>query len=118
MCPMARWINRAALVVRPRQPYLDWAASLDDEAPEHAKSLDGRMSIYLVGEDPTEREETAPLEGYFERIFEMELEGWCPDEDAWPARPWSLAMFHEWFEAVGESIVTDLEAGPIRAEKR
>ena len=46
---MARWINRAALVVRPRKPYLDWAAAVDDEALEHAKSLEARMSIYLVG---------------------------------------------------------------------
>lgn len=113
---MPRWINRAALIVRPRKPYLDWATGLDEEAPEHAKSLAQRVSIYLVGEDPEEREEAAPLEGYFERIFEMELEAWCPDEYAWP-KPRTLAMFQQWFEAVGESVVTDLVAGPIRREK-
>lgn len=32
-----RWINRAAIVVRPGRPYIEWASRLDDEAPEHAK---------------------------------------------------------------------------------
>jgi len=49
---MPRWINRAALVVRPAKPFIDWASSLDEEAPEHAKDLAKRISIYLVGEDP------------------------------------------------------------------
>ena len=114
---MPRSINRAALVVRPRQPYLDWAASVDAEAPEHAKALLNRVSVYLVGEDPKEEAETAPLENYFEEIFELELAAWYTDEDQWP-KPRTLALFHEWFEAVGESVVTDLEAGPIRAEKQ
>lgn len=114
---MARWINRAALVVRPRQPYLDWAAGVDAEAPEQAKDLHKRVSVYLVGEDPEEQAETAPLENYFAEIFESELAAWYTDERQWP-KPRTLAMFHEWFEAVGESVVTDLEAGPIRAEKQ
>lgn len=114
---MPRTINRAALVVRPRQAYLDWASSLDDEAPEHAKALANRVSVYLLGEDPEAVAETAPLENYFEEIFELELEAWSTDEDEWPKQR-TLKMFHEWFEAVGESIVTDLESGPIKAEKR
>lgn len=113
---MPRSINRAALVVRPRQPYLDWAASVDDEAPEHAKTLLNRVSVYLVGEDPKEEAETAPLENYYEEIFELELAAWDQDEVQWPA-PRTLALFHEWFEAVGESIVTDLVPTPIKTEK-
>lgn len=114
---MARWINRAALIVRPRQPYLDWAASLDEEAPELSRELVKRVSVYLVGEDPKEQAETAPLENYFERIFEMEFEAWSQDEQQWPPTPWTLAMFHEWFEAVGESLIVDLESSPIKTEK-
>lgn len=54
----ANLINRAAIAVRPRQPFLEWAAGLDDEAPEQVKDLAGQTSIYLVGEDPEEQEET------------------------------------------------------------
>lgn len=113
---MSRWINRAAIVVRPRQPYLDWAASLDDEAPEHAKEMGKRISIYLVAEDPAENAETVPLENYFQTIFEAELAAWSQDEDQWPQSR-TLAMLLQWFEVTGESVVTDLESGPIKHER-
>ncbi len=29
----AKMLNRSVLIVRPNQPYLDWAASLDDSTP-------------------------------------------------------------------------------------
>lgn len=114
---MPRSINRAALVVRPRQPYLDWAASVDDEAPLQAKDLPNRVSVYLVGEDSKEEAETAPLKNYYEEIFELELAAWYTDEDQWP-KPRTLTLFHEWFEAVGESLVLDLESNPIKTEKQ
>lgn len=110
-----RWVNRAALVVRPAKPFLDWAASLDEEAPEQAKDLAKQISVYLVGEDPNEREETAPLENYWRHIFEEQLAGWSQDENDWP-ETLSLAMFKEWFEVTGESVVVDLVSGPIRHE--
>ena len=112
---MARCINRTAIVIRPRQPYLDWAAGVDDEAPEHAKGLEKRVSIYLVAEDPAGKEETAPLEDYYEEIFETELAAWWTDEKDWPENL-TLKMFQDWFEVTGESIVTDLEDGPIDHE--
>ena len=113
---MSRWINRAAIVVRPRQPYLDWAASLDDEAPAHVKGMEARVSIYLVAEDPAEKSETAPLENYCQEIFEAELAAWSQDEDQWPQSR-TLAMLQEWFEVTGESVVSDLESGPIKHER-
>lgn len=112
---MARCINRAAIVVRPRQPYLDWAAGLDEDAPQHAKGLEKRVSIYLVAEDPAGKEETAPLEDYYEEIFETELAAWWTSENDWPETR-TFKMFHEWFEVVGESVVTDLESTLIEVE--
>lgn len=114
---MARWINRAALIIRPAKPFLDWAAGLDEEAPEQAKDLAKRVSIYLVAEDPQEREETAPLKNYWRTIFEEKLAGWSQDENDWPENL-SLAMFKKWFEVTGESIVVDLESGAIEHEDR
>jgi hypothetical protein len=112
---MARWINRAVLIVRPRKPFLDWAASTDDEAPEHVKELEKNVSVYLVGKDPNEKEETAPLERYFKRIFEAELEGWWTNRADWPKKR-TLQTFLGWFDVTGESVVTDLEPGPIEHE--
>ncbi len=112
---MPRWINRAAIVVRPRRPYIEWASRLDDEEPEHASDLEKRISIYLVSEDPECKEETAPLEHYFKTIFETELVTWWTDKADWPEER-TLEMFLRWFDVTRESVVTDLETGSIRHE--
>ncbi len=44
-----RTINRAALIVRPKQPYVDWANSVDDDGPRAIlQQLRTDPSIYLV----------------------------------------------------------------------
>lgn len=110
---MPRWINRAALVVRPAKPFLDWASGLDDEASEHSKILAKRVSIYLVAEDPNQEEETAPVERYFKKIFETELSAWSIEKSDWP-KDRTLQTFLQWFDVAQESVVTDLETGPIK----
>ncbi len=102
-----RKMNRAAFVVRPREPYLRWAAGVDEDAPAEARSLAGRAAVYLVPEDPTGREETPPLADYFEEIFRVELESWDTEERGWPPVR-DLKIFLEWFEVVGQSMVVDL----------
>lgn len=110
-----RTLNRAALVVRPREPYLKWAASIDDEAAEAAIPLRARVSVYLVAEDPRGEEESAPLENYFEEIFEHELEAWYTDENRWPPVR-DMVTFLEWFDVSRESIVLDLESYKLQTE--
>jgi hypothetical protein len=52
---------------------------LDGDSTSLAESLRGRSSIYLVAQDPYGREESAPIEQYFDRIFQSELEAWHTD---------------------------------------
>ena len=106
-------INRAAVVVQYREPFLRWAARVDVEALSMAESLRDGLSVYLVPEDPNQEQETAPLEQFFLDIFERELEDWCPDEALWPVLR-DLATFREWFEVTGTSVVVDLARGPVR----
>jgi hypothetical protein len=117
---MKRWVNRAAVIVRPAKPYLDWASRLDegedDDLPEQLKVLEKRVSVYLVAEDPNEEEESAPLANYFKTIFENELEAWWTDEADWPKNR-TLELFLQWFNVERQSVVTDLESGPISREK-
>ena len=80
-----RILNRAAFVVTPKEPYLRWAASLGEDAPEQAQDLANEVAVYLVPEISTGEGETPPLGGYFEKIFEIELEAWSTDESGWPA---------------------------------
>lgn len=111
-----RTLNRAALIVRLKEPYLQWAASVDEDGSADTESLRNHASIYLVAQDPRGEQETAPLEDYFEQIFDMELEAWCLDEGKWPEQR-DLKTFLEWFDVTGESLVTDLEASRLRAEE-
>jgi len=111
-----RLINRAAFVVRPKEPYIQWASSTDDEAESTANSMRDYVAIYLVPEDPTGREETPPLQDFYEEIFIRELEAWYLDEEAWP-QDRTLEMFQDWFEVIGLSVVEDLADGPIVIEE-
>jgi hypothetical protein len=111
-----RTINRSVLIVRPRGPYLTWAAGLDLDEDTAAETLRSRVAIYLVAEDPAGESETPPLEGYFTRIFECELEAWLTDRAEWPKQR-DLVTFEAWFDVVGESIVFDLEDEAILTEE-
>ena len=110
-----RTVNRSAFVVRPREPYLRWAAGIDDDPADAMETLRRHVSIYLVAEDPRGEAETAPLADYCEEIFEMELEAWSLDEGRWPETR-DLVTFVQWFDVTGESIVVDLETTRLRAE--
>ena len=110
-----RILNRAAFVVTPKGPYLRWAASLGDDAPEQAQDLANEVAVYLVPEISTGEGETPPLEDYFEGIFRIELEAWSTDESEWPALR-DFKTFMDWFDVQGESIVVDLGTDEIEIE--
>jgi len=107
-------LNRAGFIIRPKEPYIEWAARTEGDS-SLAEGLRNRAAVYLVPEDPTGREETPPLDDYFEEIFEYELEAWDTDDSKWPAAR-TLEMFLQWFEVSGQSIVVDLGEGPIWVE--
>ena len=110
-----RAINRSALVVRPKEPYIQWALSLDDSSAHLEADLREQFSVYLVARDPEEAEESAPIENYYSRIFELELEEWHLDMDDWPENR-DLVTFHEWFSVEAHSLIVDLEDSDIDIE--
>ena len=102
-----RWnlINRAAVLVGPRQPYIDWALGLDESglAPEH----DSEKTVYLIPEYNDDIEALEILSQFYTFIFEEELGGWHTDETAWPKNR-TFKIFREWFDVQFHSIVDDL----------
>jgi hypothetical protein len=89
---------------------------LDEDSPDLAESLRGRNSVYLAAQDPYQREESAPIEQYFARIFELELEAWHTDPADWP-RVRDFHTFQGWFEVERRSIVVDLERSRLEVEE-
>jgi len=98
-------INRSALIVRPKKPYLDWAAGLDDSGV--SADIKGDETVYLIPETDDEEQMKRVLKGLFSDIFERELMAWHTDESAWP-QPRSMALFRQWFELEFHGIVEDL----------
>jgi len=98
-------LNRGALIVRPKQPFVDWALGLDDSGM--APPFEGEKTVYLVPDFEDPRQQEKVLEMVYEEVFENELWGWYTDEGGWP-RDRTLAMFKEWFHIEMHSVVRDL----------
>lgn len=98
-------LNRSALIVRPKQPFIDWALQLDDSGL--VPNPDGERTIYLLPEYDDDFDALTVLSEAYDIIFEAELEGWHTHEPDWP-RNRTFAMFRNWFDFEFHSIVEDL----------
>ncbi len=98
-------LNRSALIVRPRQPYLDWAAGLDDSGLVPDPS--DEQTVYLIPSIDGDQDAQQILTKVYAEVFERELDGWHTDETAWPKNR-TLRMFKEWFQIEVHSVVEDL----------
>jgi hypothetical protein len=98
-------LNRGAVIVRPKQPFMDWASSLDDSGilPDR----EGEKTIYLVPEYEDDFEAIEVLSQVYDIIFEEELLAWHTRESDWPKNR-TFAMFREWFDVEYHSIVQDI----------
>lgn len=98
-------LNRAALIVRPKQPFLDWAAGLDDSGL--VPDVDGEKTVYLVPEFESDEEGLRVLRRVYAEIFERELDGWHTDPSAWPQKR-DFKTFQQWFSIELHSVVEDV----------
>jgi hypothetical protein len=98
-------LNRGVVIVRPKQPYLDWAAGLDDTAT--MPDPNAEQTVYLIPSYDDEAEAWEILATLHPVIFENELSAWHTDEVAWPNGR-DFAMFKKWFQVELHSIVEDL----------
>ncbi len=103
-------INRSAVIVRPKQPYMDWASQLDDSGmmpdPNEAPT------IYLIPEHDDDSAARVILEQIYESIFDAELHAWHTCTSDWPANR-TFAMFRDWFDITFVTAIADLCEGPI-----
>ena len=98
-------INRAVLIVRPKQPFLDWAAGLDDSGV--LPDVEGEQTVYLIPNFDTDDDARSILEDVYPEVFEKELWGWHTEESEWPEKR-DLKTFEEWFAIEMHSVVEDL----------
>jgi hypothetical protein len=104
-------LNRSALLVQPRQPFIDWAKSLPDLV-SIAPDPDDEPTVYLVPAFEDEESTIDSLDSVWREIFERELYSWWTDESGWPKRR-TVDMFFEWFQVVVLSTVEDMGGDAI-----
>ena len=111
-------LNRAALILRYKQPFVDWINAADPSATSHALTLEEvnqEHSVYLV-----EVEDEGGLADWLTRrhreLFEEELNGWYTDPALWP-RDRSLTTLREWCSSELHTIVVDAGESPLEDDE-
>lgn len=103
-------VNRSAIVVKPRRPYLRWCQKDDAEglAESVFEELCTDPHVYLLPEYEDAHAQQQIVEEFWPAIFEAMLEGWVTDETQWPKNR-THAMFAEWFDIQMCALVQDLD---------
>ena len=105
---MKQITNRAAIIVRPKAPFVEWVRNADD-ASDHITTEDipEEPSVYLVSDYEMDGEKDQIIKETYKEIFEEELNGWITDESMWPKKR-DLKTFKEWFDVAFYCMVFDL----------
>ena len=106
-------LNRSLVIVRPKQPYLEWADSVNDGGSP--PTADGEQTGYLLPSNDTDADGSQTIEQCYEGLFESELADWHTHEEHWPVNR-TFAMFQEWFSVEWHSIVVDLCEDPLEED--
>ncbi len=99
-------INRTAITVKAKKPFIDWANSFEDGGPTLDLN-DLHTTAYLVPDTYDEYNYENFIKKNFKTIFESELDSWMADPDVWPQNR-TYKIFKEWFDLQVSDIVFDL----------
>ncbi|MFK7032763.1 hypothetical protein [Flavobacterium oreochromis] len=97
-------LNRSAITVSAKQPFVDWANALTPELLMEVDIL-GESHTYLTNPDFDNAE--AHLKKYFKQVFEEELESVLTNQEDWPQKR-DIKTFYEWFDIEVSDWVQDL----------
>ncbi|MGR9107559.1 MAG: hypothetical protein ACU843_11575 [Gammaproteobacteria bacterium] len=110
-------LDRAALIVRYKQPFVDWINGVGppEEDLVTLSYVNEDNSVYLIElADPEEFDEW--LELNYEELFEEELSEWTMDTSLWPPDR-SLERFMEWCGFDLHTVVIDLGESPLEEDE-
>jgi len=108
-------IDRAVALIKPKQPYLNWANSLPDPTPITLEELRKDGTAILVSEPEYKGDAETYIREIYLNIFEMELDAWHRDKRLWPSKR-DYKTFTEWFDVEIYEIVIDSSEGEIKRE--
>ena len=110
-------INRSAIVVRPRQPFLNWLQRVDPTSAYLAlDDLRRQPTIYLLPECDSKEQALEFLREISREIFEEQLNGWHRVASVWPSGR-DLATIRIWFEIGFHTTIVDLCDDPVEHDE-
>lgn len=110
-------INRGVAIVRPKQPFIDWANQLPDAGFQVSeKDFQDDCLAVLISEYDSDEEAREHINDLSDSIFIDELFGWCTNEKWWPKHR-TQEMFWQWFDVEFHSVVIDPYEDEIEKEE-
>jgi hypothetical protein len=114
-----RLVNRTAVTVVGKQPYIDWTRKHDADVNKGMLTV-ARVKLYgtaiLLPEFEVEEDVQEWIEENATWLFELQLAEWTADESTWPAVR-DIKAFREWFRADIHSTVIDEGDDDIEGEE-
>ncbi|MDH3572923.1 MAG: hypothetical protein OES64_04170 [Desulfobacteraceae bacterium] len=100
-------INRSVAIIKPKQPFVDWANSVVDEDVQYSISdFSTDCSVILLPVVDSDEHAEAFIKDIFQDLFELELSSWIVVDEMWPENI-TYKMFLEWFDVEFHSMVFD-----------
>jgi len=110
-------VDRWILIVKKKQPYLDWVRNLPYPDYEVTlQRLNTDSSAYLIPLFDDLRETEGFIQRHYKVIFEHELSGWHLGKQDWPQKR-TYREFQRWFDIEIHSMTLDLVEGNIVKEE-
>ena len=111
------YLNRSAVMLRPKQPMLDWLNTLPELMPDMTlEDIRKDSTVYLLPERAFDGDVLKMVYENWDKYFSMQLTAWWTEDGQWPANR-SMAMFKEWFDVEVCSELFDMADGPIEKKK-
>jgi hypothetical protein len=107
-------LNRDLIVVRLKQPFVDWVNEADpypDGSPMTLDEVNRDVSTFLIPDCASEDLESW-LNEFYLLLFESILEEWYVDETLWPEDR-TYQLFKAWCYVEAHSMIFDLVDGPL-----
>jgi hypothetical protein len=108
-------LNRSAVIVTPKQPFLDWLHGVDPTSLDLALDDVSEPTIYLLPDCEDDQDLIAHVRNYCDTIFEDQLDGCYREQSSWPVDR-DFNTFCLWFEYRAHSLLLDLCAEPLRRD--
>jgi hypothetical protein len=105
-------INRSAVTIKAKEPFLNWLKSLSDPPAVTLDEVNQDSNVYLLPEYEVDDEQIDILAQCCDLIFEEELASWWTVRKDWPSQR-NLENFQKWFYIEFHSVVIDIVDAPL-----